>query len=143
VRVIFKNRPLSLYAGSEMIHEAAMVAASKNKFWEMEQLLANRRSPAQRSDLLSYAVKLGMDKAEFAAAIDSGSLRGMVAGDLLEAKELDVRGSPTFFVNDTRVDGVPSSARMKALVDSEISRLHALLSRTSADVVFGAKPAAN
>lgn len=131
VRVVFRNRPLSLYSGAEIVHEAAMAAAANNKFWEMEQLIAARRSPAQTFDLLGYASQLGFDKSLFAAALDSRMYRPTVEADLLEAKQLDVRGSPTFFVNGTRVDGIPAGERLKELVDGEISRHQALLSQNS------------
>jgi len=122
VQVAFRNRPLAMYPGSEMVHEAAMAAAAQGKFWEMERLLVARRAPAVRADLLQYAAQVGLNVEDFVRALDERRYRSQVSDDLLEAQRLDVRGSPTFFVNATRVDGIPAPARFQELVQEEISR---------------------
>jgi protein-disulfide isomerase len=122
VQVIFRNRPLNMYPESELIHEAAMAAFSQGKFWEFEQLVAESRTPAHRADLLAYAAKVGIDVKKFTEALDQHRYRAQVADDLREAQRLDVRGSPTLFVNATRVDGIPSAARFAEMVQEEISR---------------------
>jgi protein-disulfide isomerase len=122
VRVVFKNRPVAVYAYADQVHQAAMAAAAQNKFWEMEQQLVSLKSRPTRVDLLRVAKEIGLDTAKFTAALDGGTYRDAVAQDVLEARGLDVRGSPVFFVNSIRMDGLQTLSKMQAVIEAELKR---------------------
>jgi protein-disulfide isomerase len=122
VRLIFKNRPVAVYTLAEQVHQAAMYAASQGKFWEMEKRLVSLKRRPTREDVLHAAQEVGLDPAKVSAALDSGEYRDAVARDVLEARRLDVRGSPVFFVNSIRLDGVQPLARMQEAVEAELKR---------------------
>jgi predicted DsbA family dithiol-disulfide isomerase len=122
VRVIFKNRPVAVYTLAEQVHQAAMYAASQGKFWEMEKRLVSLKRRPTREDVLQVAEEVGLDPAKVSAALDGGDYRDAVARDVLEARRLDVRGSPVFFVNSIRLDGVQPLAKMQEAVEAELKR---------------------
>jgi len=122
LRVIFKNRPVAVYTLSEQVHQAAMYAAAHDKFWQMEQRLVELKQRPTRADLTRVAGEIGLDAAKLNAAVDRGEFRDVIAKDVLEARRLDVRGSPVFFVNAIRLDGVQPMARMQEVVEAELKR---------------------
>lgn len=122
IKVVFKNRPVATYSQAELVHQGAIAAAAQGKFWEMEQkLVALKKRPA-RADLLAIAHELGLDEKKFTSALDTGEYRDAVARDILDARRLDVRGSPVFFVNSIRLDGVQTLRKMQEVVESELRR---------------------
>ena len=122
VRLVFKNRPVAVYTLADQVHQAAMFAASQDKFWEMEQRLVSLKRRPTRDDLTQIATDIGLDATKLAAALDGGTYRETVARDVLEARRMDVRGSPVFFVNSIRLDGVQPLAKMQNVVETELKR---------------------
>jgi protein-disulfide isomerase len=122
VKLVFKNRPVAVYTLAEQVHQAAMFAASQNKFWEMEQRLVNLKRRPTRDDLVHVAKEIGLNATELVTALDKGTYRETVSHDILEARQLDVRGSPVFFVNSIRMDGVQPLAKMQDVVEAELKR---------------------
>ena len=124
VRVVFKNRPVLVNPDAQQIHEAAMAAAAVDKFWDMEQKLASLKKRATREDLMRIAHEIGMDPQKLDAALEAGTYRDAVARDVLEARRRDVRGSPVFFVNSTRLEGVQPLADFEKVVQGELERVN-------------------
>jgi protein-disulfide isomerase len=107
VRVVFSHRPLEGREESMFLHEATLAAAEQGKFWEVHDLLVAR--PLQNKETLTNNVtRLGLVRDWFEEAISTGRARAALVRHLAEAKELDVRGTPTFLVNGTRIDGIVS-----------------------------------
>ncbi len=124
VKVMFKNRPVLVNSDSQRVHEAAMAAAAADKFWDMERKLAALKQRPTREDLTRIAKDIGMDPQKLDAALDAGTYRDAVTRDVLEARRRDVRGSPVFFVNATRLDGVQPLADFEKAVESELERVN-------------------
>src|SRR5207244_6877849 len=61
VTVQFKNFPLSIHPNAQITHQAAMAAKAQGKFWEMHDVLFSNQQRVQRSNLIGYATKLGLD----------------------------------------------------------------------------------
>jgi protein-disulfide isomerase len=53
-----------------------------------------------------YADRIGIDRAAFAACLDSERFRDAVEQDVREGLALGVTGTPTFFVNGRRLVGL-------------------------------------
>jgi protein-disulfide isomerase len=123
IRVEVKHRPLETRPESRLVHEAAVAAAAQGKFWEMQDLiLAEPAGLLGRDRLIDLARRLGLDEAEFVKDLDEGTYRVNVERDLDEAQRRAVRGTPVFFVNGQRVDGVQPLSYFKRIVDEELRR---------------------
>jgi protein-disulfide isomerase len=119
VRIIFKNLPSSGREYARTLHEAAIASAAQGRFWDVHDVLMNRGAGQTRQGLTDLAGRLGLDRERFAETMTMGLAAQLLERQAAEARQLDVRGTPTFFVNDIRVDGVVSADEMIKLVDAQ------------------------
>ena len=122
VRLVFKHRPLELRSNGIEIHEAALAAAARGKFWEMHDLLLANQNSLTRDRVIKLAAELGIARAEMAHALDNGTHRPQVEKDLAEARRREVRGNPVFFVNNTRIDGLQPLKMFQDAIDGELNK---------------------
>lgn len=109
VRLVFKH---FVVFGDESMQAAAAAeaAAEQNKFWEYRGLLmAVGASPKVEGDLSeatlrSLAEQVGLDMDAFNAAFLSEKSQANVARDAEEGAQLQVWGTPTFFINGEKVE---------------------------------------
>jgi protein-disulfide isomerase len=95
---------------------AAEAAAEQGRFWDMHDALFSTQSQwSGRSDardtFISMAGQLGLDTARFAEDMDSPEIQGRVASDRRQGDAVGVgqMGTPSFFVNNRRLDYLPQS----------------------------------
>lgn len=103
VRVVFRHFPLSFHKNAHLASQASLFANSKGKFWEYHDLLFKNQKAMTRPDLVKYAKELGLNLAAFNKALDAGTYKAAVDADLEMGKSVAVQGTPTMFVNGTRV----------------------------------------
>jgi len=121
VRVQFRNFPLSFHPLAGMAHGAAMAAARDGHFWEFVTYILDHQETLREQDLIAYAGMLGMDKTKFAETIEQRRYAPRVDADLAQGFQRGVRGSPVIFVNNRRIDGVPSIQTLTDYVRAELS----------------------
>lgn len=85
-------------------HEALEAARAQGMFREMEELLFQTPDTHGRG-LVQMAAKLGMDAKEFEETMDNRTFRWVVLRDMIEARGLGIRSTPTLFVDGTRLEG--------------------------------------
>lgn len=69
--------------------------------------------------LVALAGEIGLDEAEFRAALTEGTYRARHQEALREAEAHRVQAVPTLLVGDARIEGVPSAAQLrKAILDA-------------------------
>ena len=122
VRIVFRHLPSPARDYAVLLHEAAVSSAEQGRFWEFHDVLLNRAFAQDRDALTRLALRLGLNAQQFAATIESGRARAVLERHDAEARKHDVRGTPTFFVNDTRVDGVVGAGELLALVERSLRR---------------------
>ena len=105
-RVLFVVRdfPLSIHADAQKAAEAAEAAREQGKYWEYVALLYRNQSALKVENLKQFATAVGLDRARFDAALDSGRHAEAVNRDLLDGQRIGVNGTPTFFINGRRTD---------------------------------------
>lgn len=119
VQWIFKHNPLDFHKDAPLAHEASMAAGAQGKFWEMHDLLFERKTLA-REALLGMAKELGLDMARFTKDLDSHRFRPTLLADQREGSELGVDGTPTFFVNGKQVVGAVPIDHFRKVIDAEL-----------------------
>ncbi|MGH3979992.1 MAG: DsbA family oxidoreductase [Pseudonocardiaceae bacterium] len=72
--------------------------------------------------LADLARQLGLDAAEFRAALESGRYADDHQRALLYAKQQDVTVVPTFVIDDRRLEGMPSAEGLHRLLDGPPAR---------------------
>jgi len=120
IRLVFRQNPLPFHAHSALAHEAALAAGAQGKFWEMHDLLFANQEKLSETDLLQYASQLHLDMQSFRQALESHLYRPLVDADIEIAKGLGVTGTPTFFINGTKIVGAQTLESFKAAVDQAL-----------------------
>lgn len=125
IRIQFRNFPLAFHPQAGLAHEAAMAAARQGHFWELANYILDHQESLREQDLIAYAGRLGLDQARFAEVIQQHRYAPRVDADLGEGFKRGVRGSPVIFVNNKRIDGVPSLETLTKYVETELALSHA------------------
>jgi protein-disulfide isomerase len=106
---VFRNFPLrEIHPMAEPAAEAAEYAATKNKFWEMHDLIFEHQKTLDGERLIRWGEKLGLDAQDLGKALSEGAFEPAVSEDFSSGVRSGVNGTPTFFINGTRHDGSPT-----------------------------------
>jgi len=122
IRVVFKNRPLESHTAAMLLHQAALAANAQGKFWEMHDMIVANPQKTTIQDLTVYAQRLGLDVNRFQEELTSGKYAPEIQRDLQEARLREVLGTPVFFFNTTRVDGLQSEQMLESTIAELLSR---------------------
>lgn len=117
VRVVFRHFPLSFHKEAHLASQASMAASDQGKFWEYHDLLFKNQKALTRPDLEKYAQELKLDMAKFKKTLDDGTYKAMVDGDFALGQEVGVDGTPTMFINGTRVANPSSFELVSSVID--------------------------
>lgn len=119
VRLVTRDFPLTQHTEAFKAAEAAEAAREQGKYWEYINVLMQNQSALGVEKLKSFAGELGLDRARFDAALDSGKFTEMVQRDVDEGMKLGLKGTPSLFINGRRVTA-KSYEDLKASVDAAL-----------------------
>jgi protein-disulfide isomerase len=106
LRFVFRHFPLAeAHPHARLAAQAAEAAGAQGRFWEMHDTLFEHQDALDVEDLVGYAESLGLDSAQFARDLESGTYAKKVRDDFRSGVRSGVNGTPTFFVNGNRYDG--------------------------------------
>ena len=105
VRFVFKDFPLRSHPNARPAALAARCAGAQGRYWEYHDLLFVGQPDLARDHLLGYARRLGLDASAFTECLDSGRYRDAVLAEQREGREAGVRATPTFFINQRKIEG--------------------------------------
>jgi protein-disulfide isomerase len=120
VRLVVRDFPLSQHEHAFKAAEAAEAAREQGKYWEYVDVLFRNQSALGVEQLKQYAAAVGLDRAKFAAALDSGKFAEQVRRDMLDGQKLGISGTPTIFVNGRRQQESTYEA-LKATVEQALA----------------------
>ena len=104
VKVVFKFLPLPMHPQAEPAAKAAIAAWRQGKFWEMHDKLFANQMKLDSSDLDRYAKEIGLDLAKFRTDMESTTTKDRIERDKKLSDQLQVGGTPTFYVNGRNFD---------------------------------------
>lgn len=103
VRYVFRHLPLTdVHAHAELAALAAEAAGAQGRFWEMHDRLFARQDELEFEDLLGYADEVGVDVERFARDLTDAQHAERVREDVASAEASGARGTPTFFIGESR-----------------------------------------
>ena len=120
LRYVWRDFPVTTPL-SPKAAEAGRCAYDQNKFWEYHDLLYARAPALSVSDLKSYASELGLDAARFNQCLDSGQYKPTVDNEWQAALQLGFRSTPDFLINNQRLEGAPTLAYLKSLINQKLA----------------------
>jgi protein-disulfide isomerase len=95
--------------------EAAEAAGAQERFWPMHTRLFEHQDALGDEMLLFHAVQIGLDRELFIEDLDGHRFLPRIREDLASGARSGAVGTPTFFVNALRYEGVPE---VQSLVDA-------------------------
>ena len=115
VRVAYRNYPLDSKCNPKMqggghafacaAAKTAICAQNQGKFKEVYEGLFDHQSALNDEKIREIALAAGMDAATLDACLNSEQTQDILAKDMMEAERLQVRSTPTFFINGYKVEG--------------------------------------
>jgi|ERR1041385_605313 protein-disulfide isomerase len=103
----FRNFPLvNAHPHAQRAAEAAEAAGAQGRFWEMHDMLYENQEALEDEDLSRYASALHLDAQRFMDELLAGKYSARVREDFRSGARHDVNGTPSFFINGERYDGM-------------------------------------
>jgi protein-disulfide isomerase len=127
VKLVFKQFPLPMHAQAEPAARAALAAHLQGKFWEVHDKLFLNQQALSDDDLESYARGAGLDVARWRQDFGSDALRQHVREELELGRKLDVRSTPTFYVNGRFFKGAQAPDQVRAILEEELAAARKIL----------------
>lgn len=125
VSIIFKNFPSdTLYPGSRELSKLAFCAFKQGRFLAAyDYLFANQNSfstPISNEDMQSFATATDIDLNFLNTCFSDPATIKKVGDDFGVGAAAGVRGTPTYFVNGEKVEGVVPIESWQPFIDAEI-----------------------
>ena len=119
MRFVFRNFPLTeIHPHAALAAQAAEAAGERGKFWEMHDLLFENQKALDLAHLVSYGNRLEMDPVALGEALERGAFEPRVQEDFMSGVRSGVNGTPTFFINGARHDGIWELPYLTAAVEA-------------------------
>ena len=113
--------PLPNHSRAAPAAEAALCAHEEGQFWPYHDRLFENQGALGTENLKQVAADLGLDTTKFNECVDSGEFRTAVQEGLLEAAELGLDSTPSFFINGRFLSGAQPFGAFQAIIDEELA----------------------
>jgi protein-disulfide isomerase len=127
VRVVFKDFPLeSIHPWARAASDAARCVFRQNPpaFWKIYDWFYDTQEQITPDDLtskvLDWAGKNGIDAVQLGRCIDTKASDSEVVRNLAEARALNLKGTPTLFINGRKIGGVEWST-LQQIIEAELN----------------------
>ena len=108
LRFVYRHFPRPEHPHARHAAEAAECAAAQGEqhFWAMHDALFEHQRALEDEHLVAYAGQIGLDVGRFGQDLGHHTYLGRVHEDLESGVHSHVHGTPTFFINGRRYDGL-------------------------------------
>jgi protein-disulfide isomerase len=107
VRHVYRHFPLPMHEHAARAAQAALAAQRQDAFWPYHDLLFENQDALSDPELVGYAERLGLDAEAVERALAEATHQARMHADMELGQSLGVTGTPTFFLNGFRLQGVP------------------------------------
>lgn len=121
VKIIYRDFPvMSSHPQSLNAAIAAECASEQDMFWQYHDELFANQANLSDANLKLIAQNLNLDTQAFNNCLDSQRFKNEVLDDLQDGIKAGITGTPTFFINGSKVPGVIPYENFKQLIDGII-----------------------
>lgn len=118
IRLVYKSFPIARHPQAMLAALMAMSAAEQGAFWGFHDRIFSGDGIATPT-LIEHVNALGMDMTRVAKDLDAMTHAVAVRRDLEQASRLQVRSTPTFFINGRRISGAKPLSFFETIVEEE------------------------
>lgn len=124
VRVQFRNYPLSFHPNARLVARMAVCAKEQNRFWEFHDrafaLQGSLYKDFSADTLVKLAEDVGMNGEEARDCLNSSFSETSVERDVTDGRTLEIRGTPSVFINGRAYSGPLDLASLRSVIDTLI-----------------------
>lgn len=125
LRFVFRHFPLAqMHPHAQDAAEAAEAAAVQDKFWEMHDTLYTHQDALDEAHLVRYAISLGVDPMLVRRALAEDAYLDRVRADFISGARSGVNGTPTFFIQGIRYDGLHDFESLRGALEVTAASRH-------------------
>jgi protein-disulfide isomerase len=122
---VFRNFPLPMHANAPLAAKYAEAAGKQGKYMEMHNLLyAKQKEWENLKDPNDYfrglTQSLGLDQNKINQDGGSDEVAEFINQDVRDGHSLSVVATPTFFINNEKLQKVPTYEELKAKIDAAL-----------------------
>ena len=123
----FREYPLgTIHPYGNLAAQAAESAGVQGKFWEMyDQLYDNQQSWSRGDDVkktfADYAQTIGIDVTRWQQDLESAAVKSKITTDVAGGDAGGVDGTPSFYLNNVKVENPKSVEGFRTLLDEALS----------------------
>jgi protein-disulfide isomerase len=123
LRVVPRDFPLDFHDRAMAAARAVHCAGDQKKHWDYHVDLLRHPSDLSEGDLQQRASTLGLDAATFKTCLASTKHDEKIRASQKAGESVEVRGTPSFFINGRFVNGALSKSAFAQIIDDELSRV--------------------
>ncbi len=108
VRFVVRDFPVEeLHPNAIQAAQAVRCAFAQNKGWAMHDLLFTQTGDLVPADFERFAAQAGVDLTQYRRCVEAQTFSAQIQEDLADGSRAGVQGTPTYFFNGVRIQGVP------------------------------------
>lgn len=125
MQFVYRHFPLKQHLNAEPVARAAEAAGKQGKFWEMHDLIFENQSQwsneKNAQDLFfKYAESLNLDLEKFKNDLNLNEIKDKIKNDYQRGFEIGVNETPTFFLNNVKLQNPRSYEEFKKIIEDAI-----------------------
>jgi protein-disulfide isomerase len=122
LRFVYRHFPLTqIHPYAEPAAEAAEFAGANGHFWEMHDAIFENQDRLSVPLLAELAQEFGLSADDLATALGSGKFAPAVKSQFMGGARSGVNGTPTFFINGYRYDGIVEFEDLVEAIDAALA----------------------
>jgi protein-disulfide isomerase len=121
IHMVYKHLPLPQHRHAEQAAHAHCCAEEAGAGAVMADELFAAKA-VDTTDCEAIAARLGLDLAQFRACVASPHIRDRVVADRADASAVNVRGLPTYWIDEERFEGVHDGEVLRASLERALRR---------------------
>ena len=122
MRLVVKDFPLPSHRQARLAAEAARCAAAEGRYWPYHDRLFADQGRFAEDQLIGYAMELGLDRGEFTRCVTERRFARDVEADVVQARALGVRSTPTFLINGRALVGAHPVETFRSVIEDLLGR---------------------
>lgn len=123
VKFIFRHYPLAtIHPHALITAQGAECAREQKAFMPMHDFLYKNQSSINTQTPYTAARQLNLDIQKFSTCMANDRTKVLITKDVTDAIDLNIEGTPTYFINGQKLAGVIEKEVFKTIIDTELKK---------------------